>query len=383
MGLVEQDVVIAMFLMVEDCLHHHGSDSNGSFWGPYLDMLPSHPIPRLDTFTNEEYAMLNDDKLEMEGRSSLQRLKSMFHGNGSSSSSTKGGGGESLSFKSVVHDMIKIRLLRNINDSSSSSSTTTTTSTTVESTQQHRQEQSNVVPPKCLQFHTFHKFVGIVSSRAMVLKGVKYLTPLAEMINYAPVSPVDQVQEVQHQQERGEKEQHRNCDDYQGRGEKNWIHTPFDLYHTIGADESITVRSDRNVLLNHLSDSTPTTQKSKNQNDNIANGSGDGKITIKPTTMKATTTTIQIFEDYGPVDSSLFLEMHGFVPNYNPNHCAVIHGKYFLRRQVAPGRSDQHSFSLLHALQMLHLTNPLSTQFSGLEDVCVRSDLTIVPASRP
>lgn len=32
----------------------------------------------------------------------------------------------------------------------------------------------------------------------------------------------------------------------------------------------------------------------------------------------------QIFEDYGDVDNSLFLEAHGFVPDYNPSHCAML-----------------------------------------------------------
>ena len=32
----------------------------------------------------------------------------------------------------------------------------------------------------------------------------------------------------------------------------------------------------------------------------------------------------QIFEDYGDVDNSLYLEAHGFVPDENPHHCAMI-----------------------------------------------------------
>ena len=97
-----------------------------------------------------------------------------------------------------------------------------------------------------------------------------------------------------------------------------------------------------------------------------------------PNTDDDTTTTIQIFEDYGPVDSSLFLEMHAFVPTENPNNCAVIHGQHFLRRQVAPGRYDPNTALLLRALKSLHLINPRITSFVSLEDVCVRRDLSIV-----
>ncbi len=307
MGLVEQDVVISMMLMTEECMHPTPlNHTSGSFWGPYLDMLAHAPIPRLDTFDTEEYKMLNDDTLERVGRSSKERLTSMFHGDSSN------GNGNDASIRAVLQDMIRIR-----------------------------HPSMTTIPPKCLEFETFHKFIGIVSSRAMVLKGIKYLTPLAEMINYAPVSPADQVALPTISDEFNDKEVAMRKD--------GLIHTPFDLYHTIGADGSITVRSDRNVML-------PPPQ----------NG-------IAPDTI-----TTQIFEDYGPVDSSLFLEMHAFVPSNNPNHCAVIRGKYFLRRPIAPGRSDPNSTLLLRALKMLHLTNPQLTQFVSLEDACVRSDMSIV-----
>jgi len=321
MGLVEQDVVIAMMLMTEDCLHptplHH---TTGSVWGPYLDMLSFTSIPRLDTFDTEEYRMLNDDTLERVGRSSKERLTNMFHGNNNSNKDGEGGE-EEVSIRAIVRNMIHIR-----------------------------QPSMKTVPPKCLEFDTFHKFIGIVSSRAMVLKGIKYLTPLAEMLNYAPVSPVEQV--VHHpSRSRSSSSSEDELLDGQEVATRNdeMIHTPFDLYHTLGVDGSITVRSDRNVMLPPFADKNTTT-----------------------------TTTIQIFEDYGPVDSSLFLEMHAFVPSNNPNHCAVIQGKYFLRRPIAPGRSDPNSTLLLRALKKLHLTNPQLTQFISLEDICVRSGMTIV-----
>ena len=311
MGLVEQDVVIATMLMTEECLHQNNDQQNSSssFWGPYLDMLPSTSIPRLDTFGDEEYAMLNDATLERIGRSSKERLKAMFYG-------MSGGSGD-LSVRAVLRDMIQVQQRANT----------------------YGAAMTVTVPPTCLEFDTFHKFIGIVSSRAMVLKGVKYLTPLAEMINYAPVSPMEQ---IAHPPSSGDE-----LDDQHEIGQGNMIHTPFDLYHTIGENDSITVRSDRNVVL-------------------------------QPQQQSQDMTSIQIFEDYGPVDSSLFLEMHAFVPDNNPYDCAVIQGRHFFRRPPVPGRSDLNLNMLLRALKILRLTNPQLTQFMSLEDICVRKDMTIV-----
>ncbi|KAL7427129.1 hypothetical protein ACHAXM_000718 [Skeletonema potamos] len=354
MGLVEQDVVIAMMLLTEDCLHHHGgggSNSN-SFWGPYLDMLPSTPIPRLDTFEDEDYVMLNDDNLEMVGRSSKQRLKDMFFGNNRKGDDDDGYD-DSLSIRAVVRDMIQIQLNNNNNKPPS---TTTTIKTRHDAVQ---------VPQTCLRFDTFHKFIGIVSSRAMVLKGIKYLSPLAEMINYSPISSPEEVIPRSSGSSSDENDHHTTI---LGK-DSEIIRTPFDLYHTIGADDSITVRSDRNVMIHH--------HHQQQQQQPLYDDAATDDMTTTTTT--TTTTTIQIFEDYGPVDSSLFLEMHAFVPSNNPNNCAVIHGVHFLRRQIAPGRSDPNSTMLLRALKALHLTNnPQSTQFVSLEDVCVRTNLSIV-----
>ncbi|KAL7492110.1 hypothetical protein ACHAWT_001862 [Skeletonema menzelii] len=358
MGLVEQDVVIAMMLMTEECLHHLNNNNkwddstnttagSGSFWGPYLNMLPSKPIPRLDTFDTGAYAMLNDATLEMVGRSSKQRLLSMFHGN-------VNGNDNNVSIKAVLRDMIHIQQQQQRQRSNSNNN--------------NNNNNNPTVPPECLQFDTFHKFIGIVSSRAMVLKGIKYLTPLAEMMNYKPVSIEEQIAVVHSTSSSSGSSNEFSDQVGMMRKGGGMIHTPFDLYHTIGEDDSITVRSDRNVMLPF-----PQQQIISPHDDNAV---GDDTATATATT---TTTTIQIFEDYGPVDSSLFLEMHAFVPSNNPHHCAVIHGKHFLRRQIANGRSDPNSTMLLRALKALHLTsNPQLTQFVSLEDVCVRNDMSIV-----
>ncbi|KAL7537014.1 hypothetical protein ACHAXR_007547 [Thalassiosira sp. AJA248-18] len=286
MGQIEQDAVIAMYLMAEDCQHRH-SDlfKNDSHWGPYLDVLPAYKIPRLDTFDDDDYAALNDEKLEYAGRTSKRLLKQMHSG------MTNG-----LSLNAVVQDMIRQKIGGS-------------------------EPLSMPIPSSCSSFDTFHRFVGIVSSRAMVLKGEKHLTPLAEMINYAPKTEMQQRDE-------------------------DLIRAPFDLYHSLSEDNSITVRSDRDIF---LADS-----------------------------LSAEAATIQIFEDYGPVDSSLFLEAHGFVPYENPNNCATIPGSFFLRRNAANGRYDENVELVLRALESLYLIHPETKKFEALEDVCVKENLEIV-----
>ena len=120
----------------------------------------------------------------------------------------------------------------------------------------------------------------------------------------------------------------------------------FDLYHTLSRDGSITVRSDRDVFL--------------------PDSSGGGVATI------------QLFEDYGPVDNSLFLSAHAFVPHENPNNCATISGASFLRRSAAVGRYDENVELLFRALKTLRLINPEVTKFEALDDVCVKESLEIV-----
>ena len=161
------------------------------------------------------------------------------------------------------------------------------------------------------------------------------LTPLADMINYAPyVEPTDMSE----------------------GDSRHYIKAPFTLFHTLSESNSITVRSDRDVFL-------PPTLFGKEG----AESAGEGA-----------TTTIQLFEDYGPVDNSLFLEAHGFVPNENPNNCAIIPGSYFLRRYAAVGRFDKNVALVLRALKVLHLIHPEETKLEALNDMCVKSNLDII-----
>jgi len=145
MGLVEQDAVIAMYLMAEECQHGHTplfKNNEDSRWAPYLDVLPKYTIPRLDSFGDEEYAVLQDANLEHTGRNSRRLLEQMYLNDDSGTGTIN-----VLSLKSVVEDMIHQKI-----------GPTT---------------PSIAIPAACISFETFHRFVAIVSSRAMLLKDVK------------------------------------------------------------------------------------------------------------------------------------------------------------------------------------------------------------------
>lgn len=286
MGLVEQDVILALYLMAEQCQHNHwGLFPEDSFYGPYLDVLPPGLIPRLDTFGDEEYKVLNDEVLEGMGRDSKRSLQEMFDG--------RNDGKERTTLREVLLDMIQIKL-----DSGSS---------------------SNFEKASCTSFESFHRFVALISSRAMVLRSVKRLVPLAEMMNYRALPEI-----------------------YESR-------PSFEMFHTAGQDGSITVRSDRDV-------------------------SGEADFIKEDGTV-----VVQLFEDYGPVDSSLFVEAHGFVPHENPHHCVVIPGSV-IERVISPnGIKEADDLLIRHALQMLGLAPAKSNvDDTLLHDVCVRNDLTLV-----
>eukprot|EP00804_Cyclotella_cryptica_P012457 CCRYP_019967-RA/>CCRYP_019967-RA protein AED:0.00 eAED:0.00 QI:165/-1/1/1/-1/1/1/603/1059 len=284
MGLIEQDVVLAVYLMVEDCQHANmalfGEDS---WWGPYLEVLPGL-IPRLDTFEEEHYEALNDAQLESVGRESRTILQQMFLGD--------------HALKSVLLDMIGTKI-------------------------KSKASLPVLEMASCTSFRSFHRFVAIISSRAMVLRGEKRVVPLAEMINYAP----------------------------RPKSESRSIRPPFDLFHTLGEDGSMTVRSDRNVY---------------SSNADLIKENG--------------LNVIQLFEDYGPVDSSLFLEAHGFVPDENPNHCAMIAGPLLLSAITKNAVEVAEDQIAVRALMALGLVPPPSEyrNYPLLQDVCVRNDSAII-----
>jgi len=248
--MVQQDALIALHLMLECSL---GDEST---FKPYLDILPQTIIPRLDTFHDNELNMIQDEDLASLGRESNTQLRKFWYDD---------------KLQTLLSSMMDIVT------------------------------PQNAIDTTCRSFALFHRYVSIVSSRAMVLHGSKYLTPLAGMANYAP----------------------RKDDRKYFRGKMSQT---FTLYHERSeADGSITVRADRNVM------------------------PGD-----------------QIFEDYGDIDNSLYLEAHGFVPNENPFHCAMIPTRFVPSPQQMPNL-------LLNAMISLKLL-PGDERYMYTPNICILED---------
>lgn len=77
----------------------------------------------------------------------------------------------------------------------------------------------------------------------------------------------------------------------------------------------------------------------------------------------------QIFEEYGDVDNSLFLEVFGFVPDHNPSHCAMIEIKHFPEVDKVP-RSNLMNIAV--RLQLLQAPNDI--QAPSIPHPCVTED---------
>ncbi|KAI2488966.1 hypothetical protein MHU86_25639 [Fragilaria crotonensis] len=135
--LDQQDVWIAMDLMLE-CAK--GSES---LWLPYIDVLPSD-VPRLATFSDQELQLLQDDDDMAKYGASQRNLLHRIWIEGVRSA------------------------LRQQNDRNGMPA----------ANGQHRDA--------CWSESSFHRFMALSSSRAMILgDGIKYLSPMAEMINHA------------------------------------------------------------------------------------------------------------------------------------------------------------------------------------------------------
>uniref|UniRef100_A0A7S2L968 SET domain-containing protein n=1 Tax=Leptocylindrus danicus TaxID=163516 RepID=A0A7S2L968_9STRA len=229
------DAVIALQLMVECAL---GAESDIQ---PYLDIMPDG-VPRLDTFSDSDLAMLQDPSLASLSHSARQRMQRTWTDNDL----------EGLLFTMLLRSNLP---------------------------------QSFQPNPSCLSYESFHKFNSVVGSRAMVLNGKKYLTPLPDMANYAPR--------------------------YDGRkfGEQSFS---FNLYHQRNSRGDIHVMADRMTLKGE-----------------------------------------QVFEDYGDVDNTLYLEAFGFIPHENPFNCAVLNTEmaysdktmYLLRRLQLIQKSEDGGLS--------------------------------------
>ena len=253
--LVQQDVMIAIHLIAE-C-----SMGKNSKFQPYLDIIPQEIVPRLDTFGGDDYMILNDAFLTSVGKESQHTLMRFWNDD---------------DLQKLLVDYVGYR---------------------------KRQEGARITRQNaaCIDFSSFHRFVSIVSSRAMILSDQKFLTPLSGMINYEPRPLEKIVTDTEH---------------------------PFHLFHQKNLDGSITVRADRNVL--------------------------GGQ---------------QIFEDYGDLDNSLYLEAFGFVPDENPFHCANIIGKHL------PQPSELASKGLAKTMIRLGMLPPSRDAWNSyVPDLCARVD---------
>eukprot|EP00548_Thalassiothrix_antarctica_P015747 CAMPEP_0194167610 /NCGR_PEP_ID=MMETSP0154-20130528/2829_1 /TAXON_ID=1049557 /ORGANISM="Thalassiothrix antarctica, Strain L6-D1" /LENGTH=465 /DNA_ID=CAMNT_0038878545 /DNA_START=1 /DNA_END=1394 /DNA_ORIENTATION=+ len=207
-NLLEQhDTWIAIDLLLE-CLK-----GDESLWFPYLQLLPEKS-PRLSDFNEKEYSFLQDDILAMFGRSQRKVYVSVWnHG-----------------IQRALADIVNI---------------------------------SSLEAMRCLTIDSFHHYVSLVASRAMILddelgEPTKYLTPMADMINHADNPSKNEIlpSSASH----------------------------FHLYHQIQKEkDSIVVYADRTFR--------------------------EGDI---------------IVEEYGKLDNSLYLTAFGFVPKNNHYHCVML-----------------------------------------------------------
>lgn len=281
--LAKQDVVIAMKFVLECSL------GKRSKFKPYLDILPQQIIPRLDTFRDEEYMILQDPFLVSIGKESRKRLERFWDDDGVQKVMVDMiNGGDHSDEKRRNGNMHGKRRKRHS-----------------QGTRQNiREDNVNVDAAKCLDFTTFHRFVTIVSSRAMILNDEKFLTPLSGMLNYKP----------------------RSEERIKGKAPH-----PFHLFHARNQEDgSITVRAGRDVIAGH-----------------------------------------QIFEDYGDLDNSLYLEAFGFVPHHNPFHCASIPAKYL----PTPHELASKGAGLGKIMVRLGIVPPSPNAWDMyVPDICVKAD---------
>ena len=137
--LDQQDVWIAIQLMLE-C-----AKGDTSLWYPYRNVLPTstsnnnnnNSVPRLATFSDAELQLLQDDDMANYGKFQRDALTKVWNG----------------VIKSEVIQPSSADDADNNND--------------------------------CLTEESFYHHVGLSASRAMILDEIKYLVPMAEMINHA------------------------------------------------------------------------------------------------------------------------------------------------------------------------------------------------------
>ena len=208
--LDQQDMIIALQLMIECAM---GADS---FWFPYLQMIPEY-VPALDYYNEKELTLLQDTELQdvsVQSKRLIQEVWEKIQEAGSWS-----------------------KLLDAATDNPD---------------------------PKCLTYEMFCHYIAIAGSRGFILRNIKYISPVADMVNHgkSPEAPVD----------------------VYANNSLDLFKEGFNKYHKRPPSTGvITVLADRD------------TESGSNYE-----------------------------EDYGTLDNSLFISQFGFVPLDNPHHCAVI-----------------------------------------------------------
>ncbi len=217
---------------------------------------------RLDTFSEEELEMLQDNYLSSVARHSRDKLKHIWNAD--------------------IHDIVQL---------------------IIDSVANRITENLNI-ERSCFTFEAFHRYTTISSSRAMILNGRKYFTPLADMINYAPQQYTD--------------------DKFTDKVSLQHSNIFLQYHHLDEEGQTIIVKADRVVKPSH-----------------------------------------QIFEDYGPIDNSLFLEAFGFVPFHNPFHCALVE---------LPSPHSNRTKDILHHLNLANFNPDGQMVYNTKNGACVLMD---------
>jgi hypothetical protein len=276
----------------------------------------------LDTFTSKELDFLQDEFLADYGRESKKQVvhawethvKHLFK-NSSSTSTT-----------SMLFQLVR-QLLDNNKQQKQNKGV-------------NEEFASSLSQSSCFTFESFYKYVTISSSRSMVITAdrngsFKHLTPFPDMINYAP-----QPEKIK----KKSKKQHDDKDD------------PlfFSKYHTL---EDCTRRS------------------SSKSSSSMAKMTPHKCITVKAD--RTVAAGQQLFEDYGHLDNSLYLDAFGFVPTHNPHHCAILNlshldGLLLDETDGTLNKNDLHEAMAKLGLIELHPTTRAVVGQSRPDDPCVK-----------
>lgn len=133
--LQQQDTIIALALMMECML------GKASSFHPYLELLPE--VPRLDTFSESDLELLQDDYLATLARESANTIRKFWKGTG----------------RKALKALAKQRAAT-------------------------LSDGKLLMNSSCVSYDNFHRYMAVVGSRAMILNSTKYLTPMADMVNH-------------------------------------------------------------------------------------------------------------------------------------------------------------------------------------------------------